>query len=71
MTITKPVTVRLAPDVIDQLLGLSIIDDNSLAEQLRAAATLYIAARRSEVGFAEKVREAEESRDRTLAKLVS
>lgn len=71
MPVTKPVTVRLAPDIIDQLLGLSIIDDNSLAEQLRDAAALYIATRRSEEGFAEKVRKAEESRDRTLAKLVS
>lgn len=71
MTITKPVTVRLSPDVIDQLMGLSIIDDNSLAEQLREAASHYVEIRRNEEGFEEKVHQAEERRDRTLAKLVS
>lgn len=71
MSITKPVTVRLAPDIIDQLMGLSIVDGNSLAEQMRAASAYYIEMRRNEKGFEEKVRQAEQSRDQTLAKLIA
>jgi hypothetical protein len=42
----KPVTVRLSDDVLRLLDGLCIIDDTSLAEQLRTAVVSYLETRR-------------------------
>ena len=62
----KPVTVRLPPDVLTHLMGLSIIDDTNLAEQLRKAATHYVTSRRSAAGFAEEVKRAQERQTKAL-----
>jgi hypothetical protein len=50
-------------------MGLSIIDDTNLAEQLRKAAAHYVAARRSAPGFADEVRRAQERQKETLSSL--
>lgn len=42
----KPVTVRLPQDLLKDLMALSIVDDTTLAEQIRVAVRQYSTARR-------------------------
>lgn len=41
----KPVTVRLAQSQLRELMGLSIVDNSNLAEQIRRAVEEYVTHR--------------------------
>ncbi len=43
----KPVTVRLPQDLLKDLMALSIVDDTTLADQIRKAVQAYSTARRN------------------------
>ena len=65
----RPVTVRLSEQQVTHLMGLAIIDDTNLAEQLRQAVAVYIEQRRSAPDFAEQVEAARTRQDKTLESL--
>lgn len=65
----KPVTVRLPQTMLTQLMGLSIVDGNSLAEQIRASVVEYIERRRNAPEFAEQLERARVRRDDALVAL--
>lgn len=65
----KPVTVRLPQSLLNQLMGLSIVDGNSLAEQIRAGMTKYVEERRNAPDFHEQLERARARRDDALSAL--
>jgi hypothetical protein len=56
----KPVTVRLSEEQLQLLSGLCIVDDTTLAEQLRAAVVAYIDGRRRSPDLLPQVAEAKQ-----------
>ncbi len=54
----KAVTVRLPESVLTHLMGLCVLDDGTLAEQLRRATTEYVDRRRASPSFRDEVAKA-------------
>jgi hypothetical protein len=63
----KAVTVRLPIELYEDLLALSIIDDNSVADQVRTGLPVYVAQRRSDPTFDDQVQDAMNKRTNVLS----
>ncbi len=69
-TSDRPVTVRLPEDHVNSMMGLCVIDNKTLADELRQAVAEYIFNRRSSSTFDAEVAEAKARQDRALDALV-
>jgi len=67
----KSVTFRAPQSLVGYLTGLAVLDDSTLAEQLRNAVNIYVNARRKDPNLASLIEASQAGRDRLLEKLVS
>ena len=65
----RPVTVRLPETVIRDLMGLTVLDESTLADQIRKATTCYVDMRLSAPDLTEQVRNAKARQNDTLRSL--
>lgn len=65
----KPVTVRLPDSDLRKLMGLSIVDGGSLADQLRSAVSGYLDLRLNDPELESMTARARERQDDVLAVL--
>jgi hypothetical protein len=65
----KPVTVRFPHSALRELMGLSVVDDTNLADQIRKAVLQYIQQRLSDPALQEQVAAARERQTSVLAAL--
>lgn len=70
MPADKPVTVRLSQHVLRELMGLSVVDESNLAEQIRIAISEYIDKRVAAPDFDEQVEAAKARQGDVLSALM-
>lgn len=69
--IDKPVTVRLPQDLLKDLMALSIIDDTTLADQIRKAVQEYSTSRRNSPDLQNQIAAARAKQSDILSTLAS
>lgn len=67
----KPVTVRLPEPEIRVLMALSIVDDTSLADQIRRAVSDYVRMRKESDTLEKEIEDARQKQADVFAPLIS
>ena len=67
----RTLSVRVPEQVVQLLMGLSLVDDVTLAETIRKALTSYVEFRRHEPGFDAQLRAAKDRQISALNQLES
>lgn len=65
----RPVTLRLASGTFEYFTSLAILDDFTIADELRAAVDLYLDQRRRDPELEKQIRDANEDRQHLLDRL--
>lgn len=65
----KSVSLRITDSDLDQLTSFALLDDSSVADQLRAAVTEYIQTCRNDARLREEIEESRETHRQILAAL--
>lgn len=66
----KNITLRVAQASVDYLTSLALLDDLTVADEVRGAVDAYVTSRRQDPHLNERVEEARALRDRRFARLV-
>lgn len=66
---SRPLTVRLSAEMAEDIETIAKVCGTSIAEEIRTAVANYIAARRTDPEFAERLRRAKERSRRALERL--
>jgi hypothetical protein len=67
----KSVTLRMANSTVTYFTSLALLDDNTLADQLRASVDAYVQQRREDPELEAQIRQARADRDGLLATLLA
>lgn len=67
----RTLSVRVPEHVVQLLMGLSLVDDTTLAETIRGALTSYVETRRRAEGFEVQLQAARDRQTSTLDRLGS
>lgn len=65
----QPVTVRMPASLVRDLKGLAILDDATLADEIRRAASEYVERRKASPELQEQITQAKQRRMDTLSDL--
>lgn len=65
----QPVTVRMPPSLVRDLKGLTILDNATLADEIRLAASEYVERRKASPHLQEEIAQAKQRRMDTLSDL--